>query len=357
MADNIIERKDLFGPSGTQITGDNYGDSTINFATLPGGPRGYSIQFVYDVNTPSAKTFDNGTSEVSTLTFQAKADTDPGDYIVVYDTLGNAWAVYADTTGSDPEPTGDVWAAIPAGQKTSADITLATDAASVAAIFEVSFDSLTDVPFATDDSAADGTMLITQTLHGLVDEPTPYNEDDSGAGSIAAATTTPGVATEVSVANDTVTIPNHGLTTGLKGQLSTTGTLPAGLSLATDYFIIVVNDDTVAFASSLANALLGTKVPITDEGSSAGVNTFTSTALAGGSIQIQKSNDGVTWFNEGSAISITVDGSTLTEIPAATYGPITYGWMRVKATLTAGRYLLNAIINLVGETNERQGEE
>jgi hypothetical protein len=49
-------------------------------------------------------------------------------------------------------------------------------------------------------------------------------------------------------------------------RLTTTTTLPAGLSLATDYYIIKVTDLTVKFATSYANAVAGTAVNITDAG-------------------------------------------------------------------------------------------
>lgn len=49
-------------------------------------------------------------------------------------------------------------------------------------------------------------------------------------------------------------------------QLTTTTTLPAGLSLATDYYVIKVTDTTCKFATSYANAVAGSAVDITDAG-------------------------------------------------------------------------------------------
>lgn len=49
-------------------------------------------------------------------------------------------------------------------------------------------------------------------------------------------------------------------------QLTTTTTLPAGLSLATDYYVIKVTDTTCKFATSYANAVAGTAIDITDAG-------------------------------------------------------------------------------------------
>lgn len=146
-----------------------------------------------------------------------------------------------------------------------------------------------------------------------------------------------GANTEVDTATDSVTIPTHGLTTGLKGQLTTTGTLPAGLNLATDYFIIVVDANTVQFASSLANALAGTEIDITDTGADASVNTFTSTSIAGATVKLQKSNDDLNssptnWSDEGSATNITADANLWLE----KINP-TGNWMRLAFTITAGR--------------------
>jgi hypothetical protein len=91
--------------------------------------------------------------------------------------------------------------------------------------------------------------------------------------------------TDVNVTDDLITKANHGLITGLKGQFTTTDTLPDGLALTTDYFIIRVSANTFQVASSLANALAGTEINIIDQG--VGDHTFTPTALAGGNIKIQ----------------------------------------------------------------------
>lgn len=310
---------------------DGITGTTTSDAIDVGGARTISVQCVADVNTPSAKTFDGGGQEVTTLTFAAAGDTDPGDYVVIYDTAGLAWAVAADTTGSDPEPTGAIWTAIPAGRKGQADLSAATDAASVAAAFELAFDALTDVPFATDDTAADGTMIITVTLPGTTTDAVVKNEDDSGAGSISEAQTDQGVASEINLDDDEVTIPAHGFFTGLKGQLTTTGTLPAGVTTATDYFIIVVDANTIQFAASLADALAGDAIDLTDYGSDEGVHTFTPTALAGGAVKLQKSNDGTNWSDEGSATNITVDGTVWLEKTDPGFR-----WARIHYTLTAG---------------------
>jgi len=69
-----------------------------------------------------------------------------------------------------------------------------------------------------------------------------------------------------------VTASHHHLGLGTKVRLTTTGTLPGGLSLATDYYVIYVAEDTLAFASSLANAKANTVVTTSNAGT--GVHTI-----------------------------------------------------------------------------------
>jgi microcystin-dependent protein len=64
-----------------------------------------------------------------------------------------------------------------------------------------------------------------------------------------------------SVASNKLTFTGHGFNrSGVKVRL-TSGTL-SGLSASTDYFTIYVDDDTLAFATTRANALTGTKITI-----------------------------------------------------------------------------------------------
>lgn len=72
---------------------------------------------------------------------------------------------------------------------------------------------------------------------------------------------------DVNVGADTITENDHGYSTGYGPiQLTTAGTLPAGLSPLTNYWLIVVNSNTLKLATSPANAAAGTAVPITDDG-------------------------------------------------------------------------------------------
>lgn len=72
----------------------------------------------------------------------------------------------------------------------------------------------------------------------------------------------------VDVALDRISVPDHGLVENQVVQLSTTGVLPAGLAAATDYYVKVVDQDTIQLAASAG----GTAIDIT---SAAGGGTHT----------------------------------------------------------------------------------
>lgn len=74
----------------------------------------------------------------------------------------------------------------------------------------------------------------------------------------------------VDFANDELDITTHGLLAGYGPiQLTTTGVLPAGLALLTDYFVIFKTTGTIQLATSLHDAMEGTAnaVAFTDAGS------------------------------------------------------------------------------------------
>lgn len=68
------------------------------------------------------------------------------------------------------------------------------------------------------------------------------------------------------------------MATGERGQASTTGTLPAGIPLATNLFYIRISKTEGKLATSYDNALAGTAIDITDAGT--GTHTFTMNAQA-----------------------------------------------------------------------------
>ena len=72
--------------------------------------------------------------------------------------------------------------------------------------------------------------------------------------------------TTVSTADNTLSFTNHGLKTGDGIAVESGTTLPTGVSADTKYFVITVDKNTIALATSLANALANTRVDITATG-------------------------------------------------------------------------------------------
>jgi hypothetical protein len=83
-------------------------------------------------------------------------------------------------------------------------------------------------------------------------------------GTVTVTIATPGVFTLVA----------HGLATGSQVSLKTTGALPTGLSINTNYWVIYVTADTFRLATSEANATAGTA--IATSGSQSGTHTLVS---------------------------------------------------------------------------------
>lgn len=78
-------------------------------------------------------------------------------------------------------------------------------------------------------------------------------------------TFTADASTDVITWTSTTNKPSN-ILTGTRVRLTTTTTLPAGLALATDYYVIKVTDSTCKLATSYANAVAGTAINITDAG-------------------------------------------------------------------------------------------
>jgi hypothetical protein len=151
------------------------------------------------------------------------------------------------------------------------------------------------------------------------------------------------VAAAIDIATEYITITSHGLPVGLKGQVSNPGTLPTGITAVTDYFVIVIDANTIQLASSLVNALAGTSINITNIG--AGTNTFTPTAIAGGTWTLQESNDGTNYSDVASATNVTADASFIVKV----VDPSTKQ-MRIKCVVTAGSYSSENYVLVKGGT-------
>lgn len=118
---------------------------------------------------------------------------------------------------------------------------------------------------------------------------------DQGSVQVVAVDVTPAAKTftdtDVVLLANTVTIADHGFLTGLKVVTTTSGSAPAGLSTGT-YYLIKVDKDTIKFADSLAHALAGTAVDITDAGGVGDTQTITPAVLGTCAVDLYASNDG-----------------------------------------------------------------
>jgi len=139
-------------------------------------------------------------------------------------------------------------------------------------------------------------------------------------------------------ANDICTKSSHGYLTGLKVTLTTSAAdLPLNLLTGTDYFVIKIDADTFYLASSLALAQAGTAIDIGDAGT--GTHTITPTALAGGSVKLQVSNDDSNWADL--PIESTGDAQKSSNVTGTgnvyLSGNVRARYVRVYYTLTAGQ--------------------
>jgi hypothetical protein len=148
---------------------------------------------------------------------------------------------------------------------------------------------------------------------------------------------------DVSVANDTVTEADHGLQTGQEIVLTTTGTLPTGLSADTTYYVIYVSSSTYQFATTYANAIAGTDIDIT---AASGGGTHTATYRSAvpthfnvGSTDGDATNifddrgTGARYFNVGDATTVYLYGSGTCELNGIDNGTL---YVRTTGTLTVG---------------------
>lgn len=158
--------------------------------------------------------------------------------------------------------------------------------------------------------------------------------------------------TDVIIGSDTVTITGHGFTTGVKVTLTTAGALPTGLVVLTDYYLIVVDANTIKFATSQANALAGTAIDLTGAGS--GSSTVVVTTTIAGSVKIQKTDDLITAAGDGSTptwFDIASSSQSFTGTTVLNWGGIPgfidigYAYCRMVVAVTSGTVTVAARIN------------
>lgn len=91
-------------------------------------------------------------------------------------------------------------------------------------------------------------------------------------------------------------ISAHGYKTGLKVRFTTSGTLPTGLSLATDYYLIAISENTLMVADTQQNASDG--VFLTISGGS-GTHTVSVQTFLPCYVKLEGSLDNEEWFQIG----------------------------------------------------------
>lgn len=151
---------------------------------------------------------------------------------------------------------------------------------------------------------------------------------------------------DVSTGSDTITITAHGLLTGTKVTLTTSGVLPTGLAVLTDYYVIAASANTIKLATSQANALAGTAIDISGAGS--GSSTVVITTTLAGSVKIQVNNEAegetANWVDlPSSSTNFSSAGNILFNYDNAGYRAI-----RVVVTVTSGTVGVALRINAKG---------
>ncbi len=150
---------------------------------------------------------------------------------------------------------------------------------------------------------------------------------------VAASTAITFVDGDVGVVANTVTKTAHGWATGRKVAATSNGSLPGGLSTTT-YYMIVVDANTLQFASSAALALAGTAIDITSA-AGGGTHTLTPAALSTATLSLQWSLDSVNWFdiaNTSTAVSAT-GNIGWNDVLASPY----YAYIRAVGAIAAGQ--------------------
>lgn len=112
-----------------------------------------------------------------------------------------------------------------------------------------------------------GGVAPTLSTGKLVPDELYYKVNYYSAATVTMTIAAPGVVTSTA----------HGLVSGQKIQIATTGALPTGLATGTTYWVTVVDADTYKLSSSLANAQAATF--ITTSGSQSGAHTATAFSI------------------------------------------------------------------------------
>ena len=252
----------------------------------------------------------SGTSQIDVLTSVDKATTTAGDFCVFTDTLGAKWGISVNKAGTDPEPSSAIWTAIAAGNKVHVDISAAVSSTDVSLALRDAMAALTGIgAVITVGANSTDHFAVTHVYRAPVALPVVYKEDGTASPtSFVPSQTALGVQTAIDITNTTGETLEfataHGYETGRLVALSiSAGALPTGWA-AGAYYIIAVSTTKIALASTLANAVAGTRVTISDYGDQAKTITVTPTAPFGSSV----------CRSEFTSTSLKLDGQSVSKL-------------------------------------------
>jgi hypothetical protein len=173
----------------------------------------------------------------------------------------------------------------------------------------------------------------------------PISLDDAQGFVVVASATADSLSNKTFASGDValsvITIAAHGYKLGLKVRFTTTGTLPAGLSLATDYFLTDLTDNSLLVSTSYANALAGNYVTLSDGGT--GTHTISVQPSTPVNIILQGTIDNEIWVKvNNSAKELSIEPYPL-EHEISFFHKI-----RVLLVVDGGQFSVNAKIMIKG---------
>lgn len=346
------------------------------------------VEISTTVATPAAKEFVSGTAEVGTIvciadtgvlevqtvTFQSKAASTAGDYVVISDIGGRQYACSVDKLGTGIEPTGAIWSAITSDFKTTVDISGATDAASVAALFEIAFNSLREFTtfVTTDDTAGAGALKFTQNVFGNNAAVVVKNATDAGAGGITKAETTAGVASNLNNTYFKIYEPDGNNCQGVWFNVGSQGVEPveSGVTMNEVAIAASATADTVAAAVELViEALAFSSTVLTDTVTYTGNNKYNLTNAAdsteaptgftfaittpGVNNDFSISSNEITIASHGFATGLKVAATTTSALPtglsATDYWVIKVDANTIKLATSAANAIAGTAVNITGD--------
>jgi len=113
-----------------------------------------------------------------------------------------------------------------------------------------------------------GGSAPTLTTAGASKDTLYYDVQVYSSNTVTITIATPGV----------ISLTAHGFFVGQKVQLTTTGSLPTGLTASTTYFVTEIDANSFSLATSLVNAAAGTRINTT--GSQSGTHTLVATSIS-----------------------------------------------------------------------------